>query len=42
MKIYELLVEEGREEHIARHHISIAEVEEVVFRRNCFYSQDER
>ncbi|HZU00956.1 MAG TPA: BrnT family toxin [Ktedonobacteraceae bacterium] len=31
MKIYELIVEPGREEHIARHHVSIAEVEEVIF-----------
>lgn len=31
MRIYELIVEPGREEHIARHHVSVAEVEEVVF-----------
>ena len=31
MKIYELVVESGREEHIARHHVSVAEVEEVIF-----------
>lgn len=31
VKIFELIVEPGREEHIARHHVSVAEVEEVVF-----------
>ena len=31
MRIYELIVEPGREEHIARHGVSVAEVEEVVF-----------
>jgi uncharacterized protein len=31
VKIYELIIEPGREEHIARHHVSIAEVEEVIF-----------
>ena len=31
MRIYELVIEPGREEHIARHHVSVAEVEEVVF-----------
>lgn len=31
MKVYELIVEPGREEHIARHNISVDEVEEVVF-----------
>ena len=31
MRIYELIVEPGREEHIARHHVSVTEVEEVVF-----------
>jgi len=31
VKIYELVVEAGREEHIARHQVSVAEVEEVVF-----------
>ncbi len=31
MKIYELVIEPGREEHIARHHVSVAEVEEVIF-----------
>ncbi len=31
MKIYELVIEPGREEHIARHQVSIAEVEEVIF-----------
>ncbi len=31
MKIYELVIEPGREEHIARHHVGVAEVEEVIF-----------
>jgi uncharacterized DUF497 family protein len=31
VRIYELVIEPGREEHIARHHVSVAEVEEVVF-----------
>ena len=31
MKIYELVIEPGREEHIALHQISIAEVEAVIF-----------
>ena len=31
MRIYELVIEPGREEHIARHHVSVAEVEEVIF-----------
>ena len=31
MRIYELVIEPGREEHIARHQVSIAEVEEVIF-----------
>lgn len=31
MQILELIVEPGREEHIAAHHVSVAEVEEVVF-----------
>lgn len=31
MKIYELVIEPGREEHIALHQVSIAEVEEVIF-----------
>ena len=31
MKIYELVIEPGREEHIAHHQVSVAEVEEVVF-----------
>ncbi len=31
MKIYELVIEPGREEHIARHQVSVAEVEEVIF-----------
>jgi uncharacterized DUF497 family protein len=31
VRIYELIVEPGREEHIARHHVAVEEVEEVVF-----------
>jgi uncharacterized protein len=31
VKIYELVIEPGREEHIARHQVSIEEVEEVIF-----------
>ena len=31
MRIYKLVVEAGREEHIARHQVNVAEVEEVVF-----------
>lgn len=31
MRIYELIIEPGREEHIARHGVTIEEVEEVVF-----------
>ncbi len=30
MKIYDLIVEPGREEHIARHHVDVEEVEEVI------------
>jgi uncharacterized protein len=30
VRIYELVVEPGREEHIARHHVSVEEAEEVV------------
>lgn len=30
MKIYDLIVDPGREEHIARHHVSVAEVGEMV------------
>ena len=30
MQIYELVVEPDREEHIARHHVSVAEAEQVV------------
>ena len=33
MRIHDLLVEEGREEHIARHGVTIEEVREVVFGR---------
>ena len=31
MRVYELIVEPGREEHIDRHHVSVVEVQEVVF-----------
>jgi hypothetical protein len=31
VRIYELVVEPGREEHIARHHVSVEEVLEVVY-----------
>jgi uncharacterized DUF497 family protein len=31
VRIYELVIEPGREEHIARHQVSISEVEEVIF-----------
>lgn len=30
MRIYELIVDPDREEHIARHHVRVEEVEEVV------------
>jgi uncharacterized DUF497 family protein len=30
VRIYALIVEPGREEHIARHHVHVSEVEEVV------------
>ena len=33
MRIYELVVEPDREDHIARHHVTVDEVEEVVFGR---------
>lgn len=31
MRIYDLIIEPGREEHIARHRVSVEEAEEVVF-----------
>ena len=31
MRIYELIIEPGREEHIARHQVTVTEVEEVIF-----------
>jgi uncharacterized DUF497 family protein len=31
VKIYELIIEPGREEYIARHHVTVTEVEEVIF-----------
>ena len=31
MRIYELVVEPERVDHIARHHVSVEEVEEVIF-----------
>ena len=34
MKIYAITVEPEREEHIGRHHVSVDEVEEVVFGRH--------
>ena len=40
MKIYELVIEPGREEHIARHQVSVAEVEEVIFGALLFGKQD--
>ena len=43
MQILELIVEPGREEHIAAHHVSVAEVEEVVFGRpHISQTRDER
>ena len=38
MRIHELIIEPDREEHIARHHVSIAEVEEVAL-GNYFISR---
>ena len=40
MKIYELVFEPDREEHIARHAITLGEVEEVVF--SVFFARRER
>lgn len=37
MKIYGLIVEPEREEHIGRHHVSVDEVEEVVFREHVSF-----
>lgn len=34
MKVYELVVEPDREEHIGRHNVSVEEVEEVVYGQN--------
>ncbi len=31
MRIYELVIDPGREEHIARHQVSVIEVEEIIF-----------
>lgn len=31
MRIYDLIVDPGREEHIARHFVTVEEVEDVVF-----------
>ena len=31
MRIYELIIEPERVDHIARHHVSVEEVEEVIF-----------
>ena len=33
MRIYELVIEPDREDHIARHHVDVEEAEEVVFGR---------
>jgi len=33
MRIFDLVVEAGREEHIARHNVTVEEVEEVVYGR---------
>jgi hypothetical protein len=33
VRIYDLVVEPDREEHIARHHVTVEETEEVVFAR---------
>ena len=41
MRIYELVVEPGREEHIARHHVNVAEAEDVAFgRHRAFRTRD--
>lgn len=37
MRIYELIVEPGSEEHIARHHVFVEEVEQVVFGNHLIY-----
>ncbi|MDP2935539.1 MAG: hypothetical protein Q8O86_03510 [Dehalococcoidia bacterium] len=37
MRIHELIVEPGREEHIARHHVTLQEVEQVVFGQHANY-----
>lgn len=39
MKIHEHVIEPGREDHIARHHVSVAEVEEVIFGAPFFGKQ---
>lgn len=31
MRIYDLVVEEGREDHIARHNVTIPEVEQAIY-----------
>jgi len=31
VRIYELVIEPGREEHIAHHQVSVEEVEEIIF-----------
>ncbi|MDO8688411.1 MAG: BrnT family toxin [Dehalococcoidia bacterium] len=37
MRIFELIVEPGSEDHIARHHVSVEEVEQVVFGGHLTY-----
>ena len=37
MRIYDLIVEPGREEHIARHHVKVEEAEEVAFGNHALY-----
>ncbi len=37
MRIYELVIEPDREEHIARHHTSIEDVEEIAFGRHATF-----
>lgn len=42
MTIYELIVSPGRAEHIARHHVSVAEAEEVAFGQSIIYRLRQR
>ena len=41
MRIYELIIEPQREEHIARHHVSVAEVEAIAL-GNAFITRTRR